>query len=513
MKTSVNLGKSIGTIAFAAALTGSAFALTYQVTAIPTLTGGTYSDAYALNNHGQVVGVADITGGFQRGYMYDGSMYTISPGTGGQRSWAYDINDNKQITGYRQRYFAGTNSMMKQGFLWNYNSNIVYNIGNFAASDYYESMTFCIAPDGTVGGAASGRVGSPSFSAMICTIANGFTYLGTVGNGSTDCITYGIAANNQACGYGEDANGNTRSFRYSNGTFFNIGGYQPTLGVIMDTYAEDINSAGTIVGSYRVDSDTFRATRRLAGLPFGDMGKLNGVGGSDNDSSGLAGINTAGDMVGYSEVGNANYRAVLIPAGSNTMIDLNTLLPAGSGWVLEFARDINDKGWICGQGKLNGQKRGFLIKPMANISGTVTLQDYLPDELNHWVTFEIRDAATKQVLDVKVQALGAGGSYSINTTAVGPNKEIHVKYGHWLGQTIPANLSTNVINKNFSLVNGDCDGDNEVNLVDMAKLAAAFGKAYGEPGYDWNADLDGDLEVTLVDLGILSGRFGQVGDE
>ncbi len=43
--------------------------------------------------------------------------------------------------------------------------------------------------------------------------------------------------------------------------------------------------------------------------------------------------------------------------------DLNTLVPPGSGWVLQRATGINNKGQICGFGTLNGQAAGFLLTP------------------------------------------------------------------------------------------------------------------------------------------------------
>ncbi len=48
---------------------------------------------------------------------------------------------------------------------------------------------------------------------------------------------------------------------------------------------------------------------------------------------------------------------------SNGMQDLNTLIPASSGWVLNTATDINIWGQIVGSGTYNGQTHGFLLTP------------------------------------------------------------------------------------------------------------------------------------------------------
>ena len=43
------------------------------------------------------------------------------------------------------------------------------------------------------------------------------------------------------------------------------------------------------------------------------------------------------------------------------LTDLNSLIPAGSGWVLNEARSISESGQIAGSGVLNGQERAFLL--------------------------------------------------------------------------------------------------------------------------------------------------------
>jgi probable HAF family extracellular repeat protein len=45
------------------------------------------------------------------------------------------------------------------------------------------------------------------------------------------------------------------------------------------------------------------------------------------------------------------------------MIGLNNLIPTNSGWELEDAYNINNKGQIVGQGIHNGKYRSFLLTP------------------------------------------------------------------------------------------------------------------------------------------------------
>jgi probable HAF family extracellular repeat protein len=45
------------------------------------------------------------------------------------------------------------------------------------------------------------------------------------------------------------------------------------------------------------------------------------------------------------------------------MFDLNDLVPAGSGFVLEEATGINDSGEIVGTGTIGGATHAFLLVP------------------------------------------------------------------------------------------------------------------------------------------------------
>ena len=54
-------------------------------------------------------------------------------------------------------------------------------------------------------------------------------------------------------------------------------------------------------------------------------------------------------------------RAFLYRGGK--IFDLQTTIPADSGWVLRDAYDINDRGQIIGSGVFNGESRSFLLTP------------------------------------------------------------------------------------------------------------------------------------------------------
>jgi probable HAF family extracellular repeat protein len=70
------------------------------------------------------------------------------------------------------------------------------------------------------------------------------------------------------------------------------------------------------------------------------------------------GINDSGVVVGQSTY-QGTYHAFVYNGGK--MQDLNSLISAGSGWVLQSGTGINASGQIVGEGTLNGKQHGFLL--------------------------------------------------------------------------------------------------------------------------------------------------------
>jgi probable HAF family extracellular repeat protein len=82
----------------------------------------------------------------------------------------------------------------------------------------------------------------------------------------------------------------------------------------------------------------------------------------DGRSATAFAVNDTGQAVGWAaDASQTNLSALLFSGGKIT--DLNTLLPAGSGWTLEDATGINDAGQIVGWGIHNGVQRGFMMTP------------------------------------------------------------------------------------------------------------------------------------------------------
>jgi probable HAF family extracellular repeat protein len=80
--------------------------------------------------------------------------------------------------------------------------------------------------------------------------------------------------------------------------------------------------------------------------------------------SAALGINNSGQVVGYAPAGTAPQHAFLYTSG--VTVDLNTLIPANSGWTLTSANAINDLGQIAGNGQINGEFHAFRLDPVVS---------------------------------------------------------------------------------------------------------------------------------------------------
>lgn len=56
---------------------------------------------------------------------------------------------------------------------------------------------------------------------------------------------------------------------------------------------------------------------------------------------------------------------------------------------------------------------------------------------------------------------------------------------------------------------GDVDGDRDVDIFDIVRMAGAYGTQEGQPGYDPECDLDGDGDVDIFDIVMAAGNYGE----
>jgi probable HAF family extracellular repeat protein len=362
---------------FCGAVTVAGAASSYAVTDLGNLGG--FSEAYGINNNGQIVGVStiDSTGTDYRAFLYDASStgsktMTDLFGTG-YSSVAYGINDSGQIVGslygssslFECTYSAGTRTDLLQG--------------NFGGSGICEA--YAINNSGTLVGATTFSGDSNVYSLSINS-AGAATYLViTSANVGSTSHAYAINAGNNYVGdYNAGSGYGPRAYYWNGANGYDLG----TLGGAFAT-ATGVNATSQIVGWSSTSTAAFYPVHAFLYSFYGDetMHDLGVLASGDNSEA--ESINSAGQIVGYSNLtsgGTSDHAFIYTSTGGIT--DLNTLIPSGSGWTLESATAINNSGWIVGVG-LNsaGATDAFLLTPStvvqnpgdANGDGKVDIND------------------------------------------------------------------------------------------------------------------------------------------
>ncbi len=291
----------------------------YAITDLGTL-GGPNSEAFAINNNGDVLGRAEISVSEYHAVLWrNGTMTDLRVVGNIFDAWA--INDNGQI--------AGNSAVnQKQPVIWSNGAVTVLPV--------------------------------IPISGHIVSYANGINNSGQV-----------VGEN---IWFGDD-----QGFLWSNGTMTNLGAFVPFA---INNYGEfvgwdfpgansvglSINDFGQVTGSFNLsDGISFHAFLRSGGITtdLNTLGGMNSVGKS---------INNKGQIVGYSSRADGSISPFLWSNG--TMTDLNSLI-TDSGWTLVPGSKlekiaINDNGQIAATGIKNGERHALLLTPVNSCSVQVT---------------------------------------------------------------------------------------------------------------------------------------------
>ncbi|MCE9627362.1 MAG: T9SS type A sorting domain-containing protein [Candidatus Eisenbacteria bacterium] len=223
------------------------------------------------------------------------------------------------------------------------------------------------------------------------------TDLGTFGGNVSDALDLNDAG--IVVGSSFDLLGRERAFWWEGGALHDLG----TIGG-SQSRASGINQWGDITGMAQIEGDDeFHAFLSKPGSPLYDLGTLGGPASHAHDINDLVqvcgwsmiepnnpasrgfvwadgimksvgtlggiysaafGLNNLGQVVGASTRADGTQAAFLWQG--DQIVDLNTLLPPGSGWFLSSASDIDANGAIVGEG-LNpqGKSRAYLLTPAA----------------------------------------------------------------------------------------------------------------------------------------------------
>ncbi|MEA5508129.1 PEP-CTERM sorting domain-containing protein [Halotia wernerae UHCC 0503] len=133
----------------------------------------------------------------------------------------------------------------------------------------------------------------------------------------------------------------------------------PALNGSSQSTGYDINNKSQVVG-YSDDEAVLWSDGDVLGLGI--------LGSNVNTGSVATGINDLGQIVGFSTISEASFptygRHAFLWDGQ--LKDLNNLIPPNSGWELEDANDINNKGQIVGRGIFNDQSHAYLLTPLSD---------------------------------------------------------------------------------------------------------------------------------------------------
>lgn len=330
----------------------------YYVQDLGTL-GGNTSQAYALNNLGQVVGYADTNSLVSHAVLFSGTgsnNIDLDARGGSDAGEARSINDSGQIIG--QEY---TKSGYYKAFLFGASSNI--DLGNLCDPGGTGSSAEAINNSGTIVGYAddcSDTVEACRYSGT----GTGNISLGGIGGGISG-VAYDVNASGLSVGYGTRKDAAQHATLFSPSANVDLG----TLGGFNST-AYGINKAGQIVGDSDITGNSAFHAVLFSGTGSNniDLGTLGGM------NSHAYAINNYGEIVGNSYPATNNntvYHAFIYKNGA--MTDINGLVLPGSGFsnirLIENGsrvpgRTINDFGQIAAVGEIAGRTHAVLLTPV-----------------------------------------------------------------------------------------------------------------------------------------------------
>lgn len=322
-------------------LTAASFctAQTYTVTDLGAPSGDNFSEAHSINASGQVTGSIGNSTNSYVGLYGNGAWENLGT-LGGTSGIGNGINTSGQVAGYSTSSNGGYHAFIS-------NNGSLVNIGDLGGGS---AVAYGLNDSGDVVGSSVTADGS---NHPFLYSDGTMTDLGTLGSPEgTDWwnSAQGINRSGQVVGTSYNAQGNFLGFVWSKGKMHALG----TLGGLW-SQGFAINNKGQTAGIGYLANGEAHAFLETNGKMI-DLGTLEGP---DFATWGF-GINDSGVVVGQADVPNG-YHAFICSGGK--MKDLNKLVPAGSGWLLEIAYGINNVGQIVGLGVHNGQEHGFLLTP------------------------------------------------------------------------------------------------------------------------------------------------------
>jgi len=289
-----------------------------------------------INGNGQVAGYGGYYGFGYRWNAADGVQPLQQPGAYQGTGAALAINNPGQVAGISW-FRDGSDAWTLRGYLWTPGS------GFQPLSDSSPSIPYGINDSGQV----TGQVGEgASARAFLWSQSGGMQDLGTLPGGGASGGS-AVNASGQVAGWAYDSANTLHGIRWTAaGDMQDLGG--------TNTLAMGITDSGAVIGKTDVNGSE-------RGFLWTETNGMQILPGTTYGAHAL-GINAKGLIVGNQYDSSYHFTAALWQDGAVT--DLNSLLPANSGWELYSAESINYAGQIVGVGSYNGQLTTYVLNPV-----------------------------------------------------------------------------------------------------------------------------------------------------
>lgn len=313
---------------------GAQAAPTYRIEAVPPVGGYWPSTTAAINNLGQVVGVASYGSQYFCFVYADGVTHILLDSAG---VTCTDINDQGTVVGY-------TMGFNQTAYVWPHWSSARSDLPGMATARRINNQ-------GQIAGSYTidWIMGAPAVYSH-----GEITKLDTLsGFGGGEATS--IDENGKVVGYA------TAPSTFDHAVSWTLGHRIKDLGTLggRQSRALALSSAGHIVG----DSDL--ADGSIASFIVKGRSGMQQLPDSDNPNKTLhaLGVNAKGDVVGYLTGQQDKWFATLTRKGkTHKLLDLAEAASGSKWWNLHTARDINDAGQIVGAGSYRGDfSRGAYI--------------------------------------------------------------------------------------------------------------------------------------------------------
>jgi len=327
------------------------------------LGGPQSAQAYDINDAGQVVGYATNAAGAQRAFLWQNGAMSDLGTIGGSASVANALNNVGQVVGYSR---ISSGNFTTEAFLWQ--NGVMTNLGVGTATPNEINDSGQVV--GTRNSTSHGFIWQNGVVTDIGDFGGGGSTANDINNNG---LVVGAALTSQS---GPVIGPLYHAYLWQNGVMTDVG----VLPGMEESGASAINSSGQIVGSSdTLDPETYEVTSKSFLYSGGVMTALP----VPSTESYAGDINDSGQVVGTMRAGggSSNYHAYVYSGGVAT--NLNSLIPAGSGFHLISAQGINNAGQIVGYAYDSlGHYHAFLLNPNNVNTPSISMSDVTVTEGN-----------------------------------------------------------------------------------------------------------------------------------